>query len=329
MKNGKLRAAEDGSAPARDGAIGGLDGSDERKRERGPASALGKVRGFAFDLDGTIWAGPMLLPGAGEFVAELRACKLRVVFASNSSRQGAANLARRLTEMGIQADEADVVTAFDLVGDEIRHRLGRVRVLPLGTSDLAELMVESGHETVAFDAWQRAQAVVVGNDPAFDFGRLRAAARAIAAGAAFFAVNMDARFPVGENEFDPGNGGPGRGGGRGVGEKADRRGQTQSASVPGHDCPAGLQTGRGGHGWRQSAFRYRGRESRRNADHLAASFCRAASSGGRSQGRKSDRAPSALAAPAGGRRLLPWSGQLNEPAVARASQDSRSGAPVA
>jgi 4-nitrophenyl phosphatase len=48
--------------------------------------------------------------------------------------------------------------------------------------------------------------VAVGNDPAFDFGRLRAASRAVAAGAAFFTVNLDARLPVGPDEFDPGCG---------------------------------------------------------------------------------------------------------------------------
>jgi HAD superfamily hydrolase (TIGR01450 family) len=180
----------------------------EAMRASGNATppSLGNIRGFAFDLDGTIWAGRTLLPGAGEFVADLRKAGLPVVFASNSSRQGAATLARRLTEMGIDAGERDVLTAFDLVGEEIRREMGRVRVMPLGTSDLAELMEASGHEVVPIEGWTRAEAVVVGNDPAFDFGRLRAAARAVAGGAAFYAVNLDARFPVGEDTFDPGNG---------------------------------------------------------------------------------------------------------------------------
>lgn len=52
----------------------------------------------------------------------------------------------------------------------------------------------------------KAQAVAVGNDPAFDFARLRAAARAVAAGAAFFTVNLDPRLPVAPGEFDPGCG---------------------------------------------------------------------------------------------------------------------------
>jgi 4-nitrophenyl phosphatase len=167
---------------------------------------LGGLQGFAFDLDGTIWAGPSLLPGAAGLISALRSSGLPVVFASNSSRHGSDLLARRLTALGIAAGAADVVTALDLVGDEILRRLGPVGVLPLGTEDLARVLEASGHEALPIDQWARARAVVVGNDPAFDFDRLRAASRAVAAGAAFFAVNMDARFPVAEDEFDPGCG---------------------------------------------------------------------------------------------------------------------------
>ncbi len=178
----------------------------EERRTGEHLSSLDRVRGFAFDLDGTIWAGPTLLPGAAELVASLRGAGLSVVFASNSSRYGSAILAHRLTEMGIPAEKEDVVAAFDLVGDEIHRRLGAVRAMPLGTKELAELLESAGHEVVPINEWANAQAVVVGNDPAFDFGRLRAASRAVAAGAAFFAVNMDARFPVAEDQFDPGCG---------------------------------------------------------------------------------------------------------------------------
>ncbi len=178
----------------------------ENSRTGEDPSSLGMIRGFAFDLDGTIWAGPTLLPGAAELVASLRGAGLGVIFASNSSRYGSALLARRLTELGIPAEQRDVVAAFDLVGDEILRRLGPVRVMPLGTSDLAELLQSAGHTVLPIAEWVHAQAVVVGNDPAFDFGRLRAASRAVASGAAFFAVNMDSRFPVAEDQFDPGCG---------------------------------------------------------------------------------------------------------------------------
>jgi 4-nitrophenyl phosphatase len=64
----------------------------------------------------------------------------------------------------------------------------------------------AGHSVVDVDDWRRARAVAIGNDPAFDFARLRAASRAVAAGAAFFTVNLDPRLPVGPDEFDPGCG---------------------------------------------------------------------------------------------------------------------------
>jgi 4-nitrophenyl phosphatase len=178
----------------------------EAERAGGALRALAAIRGFAFDLDGTIWAGPTLLPGAAELVADLRSAGLGVVFASNSSRHGSALLARRLSGMGIVAGDEDVVAAFDLVGAEILRRLGPSRVLSLATPDMTALLESCGHQVLPIDDWVRAQAVVVGNDPAFDFGRLRAASRAVAAGAAFFAVNMDARFPVAEDQFDPGCG---------------------------------------------------------------------------------------------------------------------------
>jgi len=167
---------------------------------------LREVRGFAFDLDGTIWAGPHLLPGAAEVVEALRRAGFPVVFASNSSRNGSDALARELSRLGIPAERHDVIAAFDLVADEVLDRLGPVDVLAIGTDELSSALEEAGHRPLTFDRWREAKAVVVGNDPLFDFGRLRAASRAVASGATFFSVNMDDRFPVAEGQFDPGCG---------------------------------------------------------------------------------------------------------------------------
>ncbi len=50
------------------------------------SARLRALRGFAFDLDGTIWEGPRLMPGAEVLVDDLRGSGIKVVFASNSSR---------------------------------------------------------------------------------------------------------------------------------------------------------------------------------------------------------------------------------------------------
>jgi HAD superfamily hydrolase (TIGR01450 family) len=168
--------------------------------------SLADLRGFTFDLDGTIWEGPRLLPGAAELVAELRQEGLGVVFASNCSRHGSPLLCDQLTEMGIAATPSEVFTPFDLVGEEVKRRLGPVPVLVVGTDDVGRVMESSGHTSLAVDRWHEAKAVVVGVDHDFSYDRLRAASRAIASGAAFFAINLDARFPVGPGVYDPGCG---------------------------------------------------------------------------------------------------------------------------
>jgi HAD superfamily hydrolase (TIGR01450 family) len=139
-------------------------------------------------------------------VAALRAAGRRVVFVTNSSRERAPALAERLTRLGIPAGPGDVVAALDLLGEAIVRRHGPVPVLALGSTEMHEVLAGAGHEVVTPEAWPRARAVAVGNDPAFDFARLRAASRAVAGGAAFFAVNLDPRLPVGAGEFDPGCG---------------------------------------------------------------------------------------------------------------------------
>jgi HAD superfamily hydrolase (TIGR01450 family) len=170
------------------------------------SSRLAELRGFAFDLDGTIWEGPRLMPGARELVEDLRGSEIKVVFASNSSRHASGVLRARLAELGIASAPDEMLAALDLAGEEVRRRMGAVRVLPLGTDELVEILVSSGHAIVPDEDWETSEAVVVGIDPHFSYDRLRAAARAVAAGAAFFAVNMDRRFPVGPGEFDPGCG---------------------------------------------------------------------------------------------------------------------------
>jgi HAD superfamily hydrolase (TIGR01450 family) len=167
---------------------------------------LREVCGFAFDLDGTIWEGPVILPGAIDLVTDLRTEGLGVVFVSNCSRSGSRSLSHHLGELGITVNPAEVLTPVDLVGEEVKRELGTIRVLVLGTEELSQVLASSGHTPIKFERWQEAKAVVLGVDLDFDYSRLRAAARAIASGASFFAINLDNRFPVGPGLFDPGCG---------------------------------------------------------------------------------------------------------------------------
>ena len=51
-----------------------------------PAPSLSTLQGFVFDLDGCVWNGDVLNPGAGETLAALHRSGRALAFVSNNSR---------------------------------------------------------------------------------------------------------------------------------------------------------------------------------------------------------------------------------------------------
>lgn len=169
------------------------------------AAPLADCRGLVFDLDGCVWNGDVLEPGAREALAGLHRAGRRLAFLSNNSRATGDDLRERLHRLGV--GEAEVVlTPLAIIGQVIAERFGTARVLVIGARQLAAVIARAGHEVVALDDYARATVVVVGNDFELTFGRLTAAARAVARGAALVTPNLDPRLPVEGGEILPGCG---------------------------------------------------------------------------------------------------------------------------
>jgi HAD superfamily hydrolase (TIGR01450 family) len=170
------------------------------------ARRLEGIRGVLLDLDGCVWRGSELVPGAIDLLAGLRARGIRRLFLSNNSTESVAHIAGRLDALGIPAGVADVVAPLGIIGAFVRERQGPCRVLVVGAEELAEAMRAAGHTVVPHAAYKEAQAVVSGRDEEFTFATLTAAARSLATGAAFYVCNLDVRLPVEGGEFLPGAG---------------------------------------------------------------------------------------------------------------------------
>lgn len=167
---------------------------------------LADLRGFAFDLDGCVWAGSVILPGAREFLAALRHRGKRLLFLTNNSRELPESVAARLESLGVEARPGEVLTALELLGKEIAQRFGRTEVLALGTGEMVRALEAEGHRVIPLERWKEARVVAIGNDPSFDYLKLKAASQAVARGAGFVTVNLDRRLPLAGGEFDPGAG---------------------------------------------------------------------------------------------------------------------------
>lgn len=164
------------------------------------------MRGLVFDLDGCLWTGEVLTPGAGGVLALLRRQGRGVCFLTNNSRARARTVQAKLLRLGVEAKEAEVLTPLEILGEVVAQRWGPSRVLAIGGDELAQVLVESGHTLVPVGGFRDAAVVVVGNDFDFSYERLTAAARAVAAGAAFLTPNIDPRLPLEDGEFLPGCG---------------------------------------------------------------------------------------------------------------------------
>lgn len=159
-----------------------------------------------FDLDGVIYLGPQVVPGATELMANLRLLDKRVLFVTNNAARPAQVVIDQLLGLGIYADDDCVLTSAQVAATALGTQLDAgSRLLVCGSPSLVELLREAGFRIVT-SAAERPAAVIQGYDPDLNWGRLDEAALALQAGALWFACNNDASRPT-DRGLVPGVGG--------------------------------------------------------------------------------------------------------------------------
>ena len=166
---------------------------------------LETIRGFVFDLDGCVWNGNTLSPGAADTLSRLAQSGRRLAFLTNNSRASADDILARLHALGVVGAE-HAITPLDIIGTVITQRYGPSRVLVIGAPEMTAAIARAGHEMVDVKEYRRATVVAVGNDFDLTYERLTAACRAAAAGAGVVTPNVDPRLPIEGGDFLPGCG---------------------------------------------------------------------------------------------------------------------------
>jgi arabinose operon protein AraL len=150
-------------------------------------------RGWLFDLDGTVYLGELLLPGADTAIATLRAAGRRVAFLSNKPLQTRAEYAAKLTRLGVPASPDDVINSSLVLARYLRDRDPGAPVFVIGEPPMLEEMRAHGFE-VRSD--ERVRWVVIAFDRTFDYAKLNTALQAVKRGARLIATNPDRTCPV-------------------------------------------------------------------------------------------------------------------------------------
>ncbi len=150
---------------------------------------------FLIDLDGVIYRGNELLPGAKEFVSWLESNKKKYLFLTNNSFASDSQVLAKLAHLGMDVDAAHILGAGQASVQMIARRFPGASVYVVGEQPIRD-MVREYHLQVASENTQHVDVVLVGLDRSFDYKKLTKAITAVRVGAHFIAINRDALLPV-------------------------------------------------------------------------------------------------------------------------------------
>ncbi|PYM15925.1 MAG: HAD family hydrolase [Candidatus Rokuibacteriota bacterium] len=150
-------------------------------------------RGWLFDLDGTVYRGEALMPGADRVIAALRSDGRRVGFLSNKPLYTREDYAAKLTRLGIPTSAGDVVNSSLVLARHLAKLDPAAPVFVIGEAPLIGELRQHGFE-VRSD--HRVRWVVIAFDRTFDYAKLNTALQAVRQGARLIATNPDRTCPT-------------------------------------------------------------------------------------------------------------------------------------
>jgi NagD protein len=151
------------------------------------------MKAFLCDMDGVLYRGKALIPGAAEFVRRLQDSGHPFLFLTNSSGVTPQSLAAKLAGLGITGLEPrHFLTAARATAVFVSRQSPGARCHVLGEPALVQEMRQAG--LVVTD--ERPDYVVVGLTVGFDYPKLRKATQLILGGARFIGTNPDKADPV-------------------------------------------------------------------------------------------------------------------------------------
>lgn len=146
---------------------------------------------LALDLDGTVYLADRPLPGAVALIEELREAGTPFLFATNNSSVGGTHYVQRLAAMGIDAERANVLTSNDVAAAHLVAE-GITTAYLVATDEVRAEYAAMGIEHTP----RGGDAVVLTFDTSLDYRKIEAAAKALLAGAPYYATHPDLVCPT-------------------------------------------------------------------------------------------------------------------------------------
>ena len=133
--------------------------------------------GYVFDLDGTIYLGDGLLPGAKRLVLKLRELGKRVIFLSNNPTKDPKMYAEKLGTLGLKTPASEIVNTVVTMTEWLLREHPEATVFPISEEPLKNSLSEAGIR-MSEDP-EEIDIVIASYDRTFDYRKLQIAFDAI------------------------------------------------------------------------------------------------------------------------------------------------------
>ncbi len=143
--------------------------------------------GILIDMDGVIYGGEILIPGADKFIATLRKDDIPFMFMTNNSQRNPLEVVRKLKKLGIDVEEKHVYNSAMATGKFLAGQIPKGTAYVLGEGGLLTSLHEHGIRLVDTDP----DFVVLGEGRNFTLEMVQRAVDMILAGAKFITTNRD------------------------------------------------------------------------------------------------------------------------------------------
>ena len=166
----------------------GIGDQNERKqapvasqRAAGSVTPVGQpdglFAGYIFDLDGTIYLGDELLPGAQSLIETLISLDRKILFLSNNPTRSPEDYAAKLTRLGIPAAEEQVLNTVATMTRWLVRYHPNATVFPISEAPLKRSLATAGIRMS--DDPSQIDIVIASYDRAFEYRKLQIAFDAI------------------------------------------------------------------------------------------------------------------------------------------------------
>lgn len=150
--------------------------------------------GFIIDMDGVIYHGYKLLPGAKEFVDWLKASNKKFMFLTNSSERTPEELQEKLKRMGIEVDSDKFFTSALATAMFLVSQKPKGSAYIIGEAGLINALYNVGYTMNSVDP----DYVVMGESRTYNYEKIAHAVNLVLKGAKLIGTNPDLSGPVEE-----------------------------------------------------------------------------------------------------------------------------------